>query len=49
MQELYGRRATPAPVYTRGCERCSLQSLCLPRTLAAPRDVRAYLAGAIKE
>jgi CRISPR-associated exonuclease Cas4 len=49
MRELYGRRETPAPVYTRACERCSLQSLCLPCTLAAPRDVRAYLAGAMKE
>ncbi len=47
MQHLYRRRETPAPIYTRGCESCSLKNICLPRTLASPRDVRAYLAGAI--
>ena len=49
MQDLHGRRETPPPVYTRGCESCSLKNVCLPRTLAAGRDVRAYLAGAIRE
>ena len=49
MQDLYARRETPPPVYTKGCENCSLKNICLPRTLAAPRDVRAYLAGAMKE
>lgn len=49
MQDLYGRRETPPPVYTRGCESCSLKNICLPRTLASPRDVRAYLAGAFRE
>jgi CRISPR-associated exonuclease Cas4 len=49
MQELYRRRETPPPIYTRGCENCSLKNICLPRTLAAPRDVRAYLAHAITE
>jgi CRISPR-associated exonuclease Cas4 len=47
MQDLYRCRETPMPVYTRGCESCSLKNICLPRTLASPRDVRAYLAGAI--
>jgi CRISPR-associated exonuclease Cas4 len=47
MQELYRRRQTPPPIYTRGCESCSLKDICLPRTLAAPQDVRAYLATAI--
>ena len=47
MQELYRRRETPAPVYTRGCESCSLKDICLPRALATPRDVRAYLSGAL--
>ena len=49
MQDLYGRRETPPPVYTKGCENCSLKNICLPRTLAVPRDVRAYLAAAMKE
>jgi CRISPR-associated exonuclease Cas4 len=49
MQALYARRETPAPVYTKGCENCSLKNTCLPRTLAAPRDVRAYLAKAMQE
>ena len=48
MQDLYRRRETPPPVYTKGCENCSLKNICLPRALAAPRDVRAYLAAAIK-
>jgi CRISPR-associated exonuclease Cas4 len=49
MQDLYGRRETPPPIYTRACESCSLKNICLPRTLAEPRDVRAYLAGALRE
>jgi CRISPR-associated exonuclease Cas4 len=49
MQDLYGRRETPPPVYTRGCESCSLKNICLPRALATPRDVRAYLAGAMRK
>jgi CRISPR-associated exonuclease Cas4 len=49
MWDLYGRRETPPPVYTRGCESCSLKNICLPRTLANPRDVQAYLAGALRE
>jgi CRISPR-associated exonuclease Cas4 len=49
MQTLYGRRETPAPVYTKGCENCSLKNICLPRALAGPRDVFAYLAAAMRE
>jgi CRISPR-associated exonuclease Cas4 len=49
MQDLFCSRETPPPVYTRACENCSLKNICLPRTLAAPRDVRAYLSGAMKE
>jgi CRISPR-associated exonuclease Cas4 len=49
MQFLYARRQTPAPVYTKGCENCSLKNICLPRTLADPRDVWAYLAAAQSE
>jgi len=49
MQDLYARRETPLPVYTKGCENCSLKNICLPRALAAPRDVWTYLAGALKE
>jgi CRISPR-associated exonuclease Cas4 len=49
MQDLYGRRETPPPVYTRGCESCSLKNVCLPRKLAAGCNVRAYLAGAFRE
>ena len=47
MHELYLRRETPPPVYTRGCESCSLKTICLPRALAEPRNVREYLAGAM--
>jgi CRISPR-associated exonuclease Cas4 len=49
MRELYGRRETPPPVYTRGCESCSLKGLCLPQVLAESRSVQAYLAGALRE
>jgi CRISPR-associated exonuclease Cas4 len=47
MQLLYQRRQTPPPLYTRGCESCSLKNICMPRTLATPPDVHAYLASAI--
>ena len=48
MHELYRCGETPPPVYMRGCESCSLKEACLPRTLASPRDVRAYLEGAVR-
>ena len=47
MHNLYQRRETPPPIYTRGCESCSLKTVCMPRTIAGVPDVRAYLAGAI--
>jgi CRISPR-associated exonuclease Cas4 len=49
MHELHSRRETPPPVYMRGCESCSLKTACMPRALAEPRDVGAYLAGAIMD
>jgi CRISPR-associated exonuclease Cas4 len=49
MHQLHSRGETPSPIYTRGCESCSLKTLCMPRTLAGPRDVGAYLAGAIMD
>ena len=49
MEDLYGRRETPPPVYLRGCESCSLMNICLPRTLATPLAVQAYLPGALRD
>ncbi len=50
MQELYGRRETPREgPHSRPRELLIEKHICLPRTPAAPRDVRKYLAGAIRE
>lgn len=35
---------TPAPLYQPSCKRCSLQDLCLPRSLGKPPSVSTWLA-----
>ena len=53
MQDLYRRSETPPPVYTKGCENCSLKNVSAPRSLSCWlrrwRGVRAHLAEAMKE
>lgn len=40
---------TPAPVYTKKCESCSLVTQCLPKTMGKKRSVKQYLARILSE
>lgn len=40
---------TPAPVYTKKCESCSLVGECLPKTMGKRRSVKSYLAKALEK
>jgi CRISPR-associated exonuclease Cas4 len=37
------RQKTPPPVYTRACERCSMQEICRPQRLEKPPSIAAWL------
>ncbi len=39
---------TPAPVYEKKCDTCSLFSLCLPKTMGKAKSVKNYLREAIQ-
>lgn len=47
MQELYRDRVTPRASYGLKCEKCSLLTSCMPKTLGSGRAVERYLARAI--
>jgi CRISPR-associated exonuclease Cas4 len=49
MHALHRQSLTPAPVYTKACDSCSLKEGCLPKTLATRPSVAAYLARAFQE
>ncbi len=40
---------TPAPVYDKKCERCSLVTFCLPKAVGKKRSVQNYLLEARRE
>jgi CRISPR-associated exonuclease Cas4 len=40
---------TPAPVYTKKCESCSLVAECLPKTMEKKRSVKSYLKRILDE
>ncbi len=40
---------TPAPVYTKKCESCSLVGECLPKTMGKRRSVKSYLTRVLSE
>ena len=40
---------TPAPVYTKKCESCSLVGECLPKTMGKKRSVKIYLTRILGE
>jgi len=40
---------TPAPVYTKKCESCSLVGQCLPKTMGKKRSVKSYLTRILSE
>ncbi len=48
-REIIASGKTPAPVYAKRCERCSLMEICLPRTVQKKRTVRGYLTRMVKD
>lgn len=40
---------TPLPVLTKGCRRCSLETLCQPKRLQNPPSVARWLAAQLRE
>jgi CRISPR-associated exonuclease Cas4 len=40
---------TPAPVYEKRCESCSLMAECLPKTIQKRRSVKSYLTRILEE
>jgi CRISPR-associated exonuclease Cas4 len=49
MHALYAARVTPAAVYAKKCERCSLYDRCLPRTVSKRGAVKRYMARALRD
>lgn len=49
LHELVRSRVTPRAAYTPKCDRCSLLSLCMPKTTGSRRTVRTYLRGVLAE
>jgi CRISPR-associated exonuclease Cas4 len=49
MHALHRNGSTPPPIYSKGCESCSLREICLPKALASRPSVAAYLASAFQE
>ncbi len=39
---------TPEPIFAKKCGNCSLQSECLPKTIARHKSAKRYLSGVIK-
>jgi CRISPR-associated exonuclease Cas4 len=44
MHEIHAGGVTPAPVYGKWCESCSLIEKCMPKTLEKPKSVARYLS-----
>ena len=49
MHQLYSTGVTPAAVYAKKCENCSLCNRCLPRTASKRATVERYMASALKD
>jgi CRISPR-associated exonuclease Cas4 len=49
MHELYAAGATPAAVYSKKCERCSLIGRCLPAAVSKRDAVKRYLLRALRD
>lgn len=47
--DLIDAGVTPAPVYSKRCESCSLVAECLPKTMQKKRSVKSYLARMLSE
>ena len=48
MHELYAAGVTPQAVYEKKCEKCSLIECCMPKMSTRRRDVKRYLATALR-
>ena len=48
-RDLIAAGITPAPVYEKRCENCSLIGHCLPKTFQERRSVKSYLAKILSE
>lgn len=49
LHELTRLGVTPAPVYEKKCESCSLLSLCAPKRLSKHPSVESYIQSALRE
>jgi CRISPR-associated exonuclease Cas4 len=49
MHQLYSAGVTPAAVYAKKCDNCSLYNRCLPRTVSKRTTVARYMASALKD
>ncbi len=49
IHELINSGKTPRPVWNQKCAHCSLQELCLPKTIAKKRSVKHYLQQVLHE
>ena len=49
MHALYAAGVTPAAVYAKKCDRCSLYGSCLPRAISKRAGVKRYLARALRD
>jgi CRISPR-associated exonuclease Cas4 len=47
--ELIDAGITPAPVYAKRCESCSLMAECMPKTIQKNRSVKSYLKRMLDE
>ena len=47
--ELIDAGITPAPVYSKRCESCSLVAECMPKTIQKNRSVKSYLKRMLDE
>lgn len=43
LHELFNMEVTPKPQYSKKCQSCSFESICLPRSIGKKRTVSAYL------
>jgi len=49
LHELIESGHTPRPVYTKKCDSCSLEDVCLPKTVGKRKSVKRYLSGVVRE
>ncbi len=48
LHDLISSGRTPAPEYSKKCERCSLINTCMPKSMEKHHSVKSYLEGIVK-